>query len=127
MVNKFLAWRLDLLTQRNRSDFCFANVWNCQPRFPRLPLKADKVTETNPDLLRASLLFGSQSPIINIIHLLRKLSLDLDTDNISKVNILDASNDIYNLEYDLLLLNKVPAEDLEPSSCTFYFEAMPPN
>jgi hypothetical protein len=76
-------------------------------------------------LLRASHLFGSQSPIINIIQLLRKLSSDLDRHKLSVANRLNASNNIYNLEYELLLLNKSRPEDPEPSSSAFYFEAMP--
>jgi hypothetical protein len=59
----------------------------------------------NQNQLNPSSLFGSSSPLITIINHLRTLSSALDPANISTLNRLQASTTIYNLEYDILLLN----------------------
>ena len=63
--------------------------------------------------------------MVPIFTNLRVLSFDLDPDHILHVDRLKASNVIYTTEYDLLSLNKVHADDLEPSECLYSFETVP--
>jgi hypothetical protein len=110
----------------NRSDFCFANVWNCQPRFPRLDSTlSTTITEFDPDPLTPENIFGFDSPIIPIFQMLRTLSHELDPLYAASTDRLRASNMIYETEYSLLKLNREKVEDLEPTSCIYSFEAIP--
>lgn len=113
------------------SDFCYANVWNCQPRFPRISPKYHSkssdfdILDFNPTLLAPEDLFGPESPIISIFSLLRSLSSDLDPGHSETLDRPAASNMIYNVEYELLHINKEHAEDLELNECLYSFEAIP--
>jgi len=103
------------------SDFCHANVFCTQPLFPRLPLSIysqHTFGTPNPNLLDPQQLFGIESPITPIISNLRALSSDLDPNNIKSVNRLSASNQIYHLEYSLLLLLNFPSNFHYPKSLT---------
>lgn len=112
-----------------RSDLCHANVFNIQPRFPRITLPVTISLGANQDeysyLLPPEDLFGSASPIIPIVQSLRTLSTGLDAEHIHTADRLVASNMIYNTEYSLLNLNKENIDDLEPTSCIFSFESIP--
>jgi hypothetical protein len=111
------------------SDFCYANVWNCQPRFLLLPSSwrpsSTDILDFNSSLLAPEDLFGPESPIISIFSLLRSLSSDLDPDRMVPPDRKAASTMIYNVEYELLHLNKENADDLEPNECLYSFEATP--
>ena len=113
------------------SDFCYANVWNCQPRFPRIAQEINRessgfdILDFNPTLLAPEDLFEPDSPIISIFSLLRHLSSDLDPARSESLDRQAASKMIYNVEYELLHLNKEHAEDLEPNQCLIFFEAIP--
>jgi hypothetical protein len=96
--------------------------------FHRLPLLSTRIynlLDSNSDLVNPEDLFGSESPLVPIFHSLRILSSDLDPDRISTADCLKASNMIYNTEFDLLSLNKVCADDLEPSEYLYSFEVVP--
>ncbi|KAF4628236.1 hypothetical protein G7Y89_g9915 [Cudoniella acicularis] len=98
------------------SDFCFANTWNVQPSFLRQTFDlqlADKIRPPIvPTMLQPEEAFGLESPMVRIFHLIRILSFDLDPDHISKLDRVLASNMIYELEYDILSLNKDPVDEL---------------
>ncbi|KAH9214366.1 hypothetical protein DL95DRAFT_151275 [Leptodontidium sp. 2 PMI_412] len=109
------------------SDFCYANVWSCQPSFPRLLPRPSMYTcqEIDSTLLRPDHLFGNSSPVVTIFHALRNLSQSLSSPHIASLNRMEASNTIYNLEYDLLSLNKPPPTSPEPLTCTYFVEEVP--
>ncbi|KUJ17967.1 uncharacterized protein LY89DRAFT_732670 [Mollisia scopiformis] len=125
------------------SDFCFANVWNIQPSFPRLPSTPPnsptsspslRILESDPDLyiLKPSHLFGSSSPIIQIINNFRTLTRLLppsQTPSLPKSVRMHASNLIYDTEYSLLALNPPSSTpdsfSLALSNCGFVFESLP--
>lgn len=122
-----------------RSDFCYSNVWNTQPSFPRLlssppptSIPASISPALQPDQLRASHLFGTSSPIIPITHNLQTLTYLLSPTNASshtKSSRMTASNLIYDTEYSLLALNPPYADvnslNLALSNCAFTFESLP--
>jgi hypothetical protein len=112
------------------SDFCYANVWNCQPRFPRINPNHRKSSTSdllnfNPILLAPEDLFGPDSPFVSIFSLLRSLSSAMDTNRSDPLDRKAASSMIYNVEYELLHLNKEHAEDSELYECLYSFEAKP--
>ncbi|KAL2071175.1 hypothetical protein VTL71DRAFT_12410 [Oculimacula yallundae] len=109
------------------SDFCYANVWSCSPSFPRLLPRStiNKLPAKNSTLLKPSHLFGTSSPIVPIFHALRDLSQSVSPPKIPSLNKMEASNVIYNLEYDLLLLNKQLPTSPESFKCIFSFEVIP--
>jgi hypothetical protein len=111
------------------SDFCFANVWNCQPQFPRLSLPSDtrdfSLSDFELNLLAPEDLFGPESPMVSIFHDLRALASDFEPENIGTIDRLAASNTIYNVEYTLLALNKVGMSDPDPHECIYSYETVP--
>ncbi|CZR53411.1 uncharacterized protein PAC_03289 [Phialocephala subalpina] len=121
------------------SDFCFSNVWNIQPSFPRLPsipptspIPTSLSTDLESEQLKASHLLGASSPIIPIISNLRTLTHLLSSSNSSshtKSARMHASDLIYDTEYSLLALNP-PSLDPDSfnfalSNCAFTFESLP--
>ncbi|KAH7399808.1 fungal-specific transcription factor domain-containing protein [Cadophora sp. MPI-SDFR-AT-0126] len=94
------------------TDLCYATIWSCQPSFPRLFPRSKQyhhhhpTDDGNPAFLKPSHTFGATSPIPPIFDALRTLSQSLSPANIACINRIGASNAIYNLEYDLLLLNE---------------------
>jgi len=123
----FLVYTSSL--RRIRSDFCCATVWNWQPSLPQ-----DTSISTIPRLLglpgQQNLLlpeevFGTKSPIIPIIKLLRTLSYTLSPPQIATTNRLTASTQISALESALLSLNKPTANSPEPRTCLYSYEATP--
>ncbi|PVH89111.1 hypothetical protein DL98DRAFT_96440 [Cadophora sp. DSE1049] len=112
------------------SDLCYATIWSCQPSFPRLFPRSYQYhhlpsEDASPALLSPCHLFGTSSPIVPIFDILRALSQSLSTANAAIFTRVEASNTIYNLEYDLLLLNEPLSFLLEPSDCTSSFESLP--
>ena len=113
------------------SDFCYANAWNCLPRFPRISPKNRRessdfnVLDVNHTLLAPKGLSGPRSPIISIFALLRNLSSILDPQSGDQIDRQNASRMIYDVEYELLLLNKEHADDLEPNERLCSFEEIP--
>jgi hypothetical protein len=90
----------------NRSDFCFANICNGQPTFPRMDSVSSEFHLDEFPLgssrLNAEDTFGTESPLISVINSIRRLSRDLDPEYVGNVDRVKASSMIYNLEYDLL-------------------------
>ncbi|KAH7351275.1 fungal-specific transcription factor domain-containing protein [Rhexocercosporidium sp. MPI-PUGE-AT-0058] len=109
------------------SDFCYANVWSCQPAFPRLLPRpsTDTSLDINSTLLNPTHLFGTSSPIVPIFHALRSLSDSLSSPKAASLNRMKASNAIYGLEYDLLSLNKPLPTSPELLTCILSFESVP--
>jgi hypothetical protein len=62
---------------------------------------------------------------VPIITSLRNLSYELAPERIAQTNRLAASNKIYNVEYDLLLLNELQNTNIDSNRCIFAFEAVP--
>lgn len=116
-------------------DFCYSVAWDTQPRFPRMapitpilmPLATYNPTPINmpENQLKPSHLFGGSSPMVSIINTLRTLSNDLDPANKSIFNPLGAADSIYNLEYDISLLNTLASPDPDPNRCPWSWEAIP--
>ncbi|KAK5994942.1 hypothetical protein PT974_03331 [Cladobotryum mycophilum] len=101
------------------SDLCYSNVWNCQPRLPRLPTttKQEKIRlplNDEVELLAPDDVFGADSPMVSVFQSLREASLALDSDYVSTVDRMTLSSQIYHLEYDILLLNKDDTKFLGP-------------
>jgi hypothetical protein len=91
------------------SDFCFANINSTSSTFPRQHFPVLPPISTTLETLsyNPSPTFGALSPMVSIFDALRSLSQMLDPQS-TKTNGLDkpqASNLVYNLEYDLLSLN----------------------
>jgi len=101
------------------SDFCHANVWDQRPAFSRLCLSLP-LQRVNTASLRKELdssgIFDLGSSIVEIIQDLRILSKELDPEHIAYINRLSISNLIYNVEYELLLLNEPRFSDFSIQS-----------
>jgi hypothetical protein len=126
-------------THKIRSDFCFSNVWNIQPSFPRLPstpptspIPTPISLDTEADQLKSSHLFGTSSPIIPIISNLRTLTHLLPPSQVASLSTsarMHASNLIYDTEYSLLSINppspSLPSLSVALSKCAYTFESVP--
>ncbi|KAL6835645.1 hypothetical protein J3E69DRAFT_319253 [Trichoderma sp. SZMC 28015] len=81
-------------------DFCYSNIWNLQPRFSRLydvPLENSATTAESSSL---PIIAGISPGIACILRSLHHVSSDCPSD-LPKTSI-----QIYNIEYDLLMLNE---------------------
>lgn len=95
-----------------RSDFCDANVRNCHPRFclpPSAPRRCVKSFSIVPKMLELEGIFGSTS-IVPIFQALRCVSMSMDPNYSSNLDKTSISLSIYNIEYDLNLLNGTLSE-----------------
>ncbi|KAL6791003.1 hypothetical protein J3E68DRAFT_411777 [Trichoderma sp. SZMC 28012] len=94
-------------------DFCYSNIWNLQPRFSRLYDVPPENSVREPDLTTAKSpvlgSIGGISPemacILRSLHGVSSSSANA-TDCPSDLQII--SMQIYNIEYDLLMLNETP-------------------
>lgn len=107
-----------------RSDFCFANICNGRPTFPRLISESSHEVLLDPSLLKVEDVFGTESPIVSAIDSIRRLSRNLDPKHVASVDRVEASSMIYSLEYDLLLLNDAPT-DASAAKRQYSFEVLP--
>lgn len=92
-----------------RADFCFANIWESQPSFPRQNLEIDRSLADSgivTGLLDPKDTFGLSSPILNVVTQIRYLTSRLDHKTKKLLDRMNLSNGIYHLEYDLLVLNQ---------------------
>lgn len=93
----------------HRCDFCYSNIWNLQPRFSRLydVCLESSVREPaeSPALESVASISPEMACILRSLHYVSSSSTHA-TDCPSDVQ--NISIQIYNIEYDLLMLNETP-------------------
>ncbi|KAL5089128.1 hypothetical protein Trisim1_005981 [Trichoderma cf. simile WF8] len=90
-------------------DFCYSNIWNLQPRFSRLydvPLESSvREPAESPALESVASISPEMACILRSLHYVSSSSTHATDCPSALQNI---SRQIYNIEYDLLMLNETP-------------------
>ncbi|KAK5996199.1 hypothetical protein PT974_04628 [Cladobotryum mycophilum] len=100
------------------SDFCCSATRYRQPRFARLPITTERSIQFSLaafEILAPEDVFGVFSPIVPVFESLRQVSLTLNAGDGSTLDRATISLQIYNIEYDVLLLKESDIAVVEPN------------